>query len=212
MSSQRSYDNSRRAELARLTRRRILDATRDLVIRHGPAAVTMRVVATHAAVSVETVQKAFRTKAVLLKEAYDVTLAGDDEPIAMIDRPEIQAVLAATTPREKLARYATFARVVGERTGPLLSRLLAGSHSGDPDLADFRDTVNRERLLGVTGIVGHLAGVGGLRAGLPPERARDITWALISPELYELFVIDRGWTSEQYEQWLAQALVDALAP
>jgi AcrR family transcriptional regulator len=208
--SRRQYDNTRRAEQARATRRRVLDAARELVIARGPTAVTMREVATAAGVSAETVQKAFRTKATLLKEAYDVTLAGDDEPVPMVDRPEFRAVLAATTPREKLSRYAALARILGDRVGPLLSKLLAGARGGDTDLADFRDTVNRERLIGATGIVGHLADTGGLRPGLPVDRARDILWALISPELYELFVTDRGWTSDQYEQWLAQALADAL--
>ena len=208
--SGRSYDNTRRAEQARLTRRRVLDAAHDLIVARGPTSVTMREVAAHAAVSAETVQKTFRTKAALLKETYDVTLAGDDEPAPMSDRPEIQAILAATTPREKLARYAAVARVFGERTGPLLSKLLAGARSGDPDLADFRETVNKERLIGVTGIVGHLADTGGLRAGQSPEHARDIVWALISPELYDLLITDRGWTSDQYEQWLAQTLADAL--
>jgi AcrR family transcriptional regulator len=208
--SGRSYDNTRRAEQARRTRRRVLDATRDLIVERGPVAVTMRDVAARAGVSAETVQKAFGTKAALIKQAYDVTLAGDDEPVPMIDRAELRAVLAATTPREKLARYAALGRLIGDRTGPLLSKLLAGARSGDAVLAEFRETVNRERLIGATGIVGHLADTGGLRAGLSPDRARDIVWALISPELYELLVTDRGWTSDEYEQWLARALADAL--
>jgi AcrR family transcriptional regulator len=210
MSGRRSYDNSRRVEQARLTRRRILDSARDLIVTRGPAAVTMREVAAHAAVSPETVQKAFGTKAALLKETYDVTLAGDDEPVPMAERPEIQAVMAATAPREKIARYATVARVIGDRIGPLVSRLLAGARSGDADLAHFRETVNRERLAGVNGIVGHLAETGCLPGGLPLDRARDIVWALISPEMYDLLITDRGWTSDQYERWLAQALTDAL--
>jgi AcrR family transcriptional regulator len=211
MSDRRLYNNSLRVEQARRTRRRILDTARDLIVTRGPAAVTMREVAAHAAVSAETVQKAFGTKAALLKETYDVTLAGDDEPVPMLERPEIQAILAATTPREKIARYATFARMVGDRIGPLVSRLLAGARSGDADLAHFRATINRERLAGVTGIVGHLAETGCLPDGLALERARDIVWALISPEMYDLLVTDRGWTPEQYEHWLAQALTDALS-
>lgn len=206
----RAYDNSRRVEQARATRRRVLDAARELIVERGPTAVTMRSVAARAGVSAETVQKAFRTKAALMKETYDVTLAGDDEPIAVADRPEIQAIMAAATAREKLTRYAAFARVVGDRIGPLLSRLLAAARGGDPDLAEFRETINRERLIGATGIVTHLAETGGLRAGLPPDRARDTVWALISPELHELLVTDRGWTPDEYERWLAETLIAAL--
>ena len=207
----RAYDNTHRAEQARLTRRRVLDAARELLVERGPAAVTMRDVATHAGVSAETVYKTFRTKATLIKDVYDVTLAGDDEPIPMIDRPEIQAVFAANSPWDKLARYAFAARRVGERVGPLLAKLLAAASGGDPDLAQFRETINSERLVGADALVHHLAAAGDLRADLNPDRARDIVWTLISPEVYELVVGDRGWSPDEYEQWLAQALTAALA-
>ncbi|MDI6105961.1 helix-turn-helix domain-containing protein [Actinoplanes sp. NEAU-A12] len=208
--TRRVYDNTRRAEQARLTRRRILDAARELLVERGPAAVTMRDVATGAGVSVETVYKTFRTKAALIKDVYDVTLAGDDEPIPMINRPEIRAVFAAATPRDKVARYAFAARRVGERVGPLLAKLLAGARGGDPDLLRFRETINQERMAGAGGIVRHLAATGGLRADVDPDRACDILWTLISPEVYELLVADRGWSPEEYEQWLARSLTDAL--
>jgi len=37
--------------------------------------------------------------------------------------------------------------------------------------------------------------------------ARDLIWALISPELHQLLVQRRGWTSDAYERWLTDALV-----
>jgi AcrR family transcriptional regulator len=141
--TRRVYDNTRRAEQARLTRRQVLDAARELLVERGPAAVTMRDVATRAGVSAETVYKTFGTKAALIKDVYDVTLAGDDEPIPMIDRPEIQAVIAASGARDKIARYAYAARRIGERVGPLLAKLLAGARGGDADLSQFRETTNR---------------------------------------------------------------------
>jgi AcrR family transcriptional regulator len=208
--SRRGYDNTRRAEQARLTRRCVLDAGRELLVERGPAAVTMRDVAARAGVSVETVYKSFRTKAALIKDVYDVTLAGDDEPIPMIDRPEIQAVFAASRPQDKVARYASAARQVGERVGPLLAKLLAGARGGDADLLRFRETINQERMAGAGSIVRHLAETGGLRVDIDPARACDMVWTLISPEVYELLVVDRGWSPDEYEQWLAQALIDAL--
>jgi AcrR family transcriptional regulator len=210
--SRRSYDNTRRAEQARLTRRGVLEAARDLLTERGPAAVTMREVAAHAGVSTETVKKTFGTKAALIKTVYDVTLAGDDEPIPMIDRPEIQAVFTATDPRDKLARYAARARQIGERVGPMLAKLLAAARGGDPELTQFRTTIDGERLIGAGVMASHLASTGGLRTDLDPDRARDIIWTLISPEIYELLVADRGWSPHEYERWLAKALADALAP
>jgi hypothetical protein len=40
--------------------------------------------------------------------------------------------------------------------------------------------------------------------------AGDIIHALMSPEVYGLLVIDRGWTSDRYERWLSEILIDQL--
>src|SRR6202012_860568 len=52
----------------------------------GYAGTTMKAVAAAAGVSVPTVEAAFGTKARLLKAAIDVATAGDDAPVAMLDR------------------------------------------------------------------------------------------------------------------------------
>ncbi|HEX6771094.1 MAG TPA: TetR/AcrR family transcriptional regulator, partial [Acidobacteriaceae bacterium] len=49
-----------------------------------------------------------------------------------------------------------------------------------------------------------------LRRGLDPKQARDILWSLTSRDLYRLLVRDRGWTAQQYEDWLGNTLVEAL--
>jgi AcrR family transcriptional regulator len=205
--SPRSYDNTGRAEQARATRRRILDAARELIIERGPAAITMRDIAGRARVSPETLYKAFGTKAALVKAVYDVTLAGDDEDVPMVDRPELRAIREATDPREKLARYAALARAVSDRVGPLLSKLQAAAQSGDPDMRDIVATTDAERLFGAA----YLVETGWLRPGLEPDRARDIVWALNSPQLYQMLVGERGWSPQEYERWLATTLADALA-
>jgi hypothetical protein len=57
-----------------------------------------------------------------------------------------------------------------------------------------------------------LARSGALRPGLRERDAADIIHALLSPELYRLFVVDRGWKPERYERWLLATLVDQLLP
>jgi hypothetical protein len=49
-----------------------------------------------------------------------------------------------------------------------------------------------------------------LRRGLDPQHARDILWSLTSRDLYRMLVRDRGWTAQQYEEWLANTLVETL--
>ena len=55
-----------------------------------------------------------------------------------------------------------------------------------------------------------LARARSLRAGLRERDAADLIHALMSPELYRLLVVDRGWTPERYQEWLATTLVQQL--
>jgi hypothetical protein len=68
------------------------------------------------------------------------------------------------------------------------------------------------RLAGQGRFVAMLAGKGALRAGLSVEEARDVVWTLCSLEVHDLLVVERGWTSERYQEWLATALTRVLLP
>jgi AcrR family transcriptional regulator len=209
---QRGYDNSRRAEQARATRARILDAARGLLVANGYAGTTIAQVAAAAHVSSETVQKAFGTKAALAKAVYDVTLVGDDEPVPLRDRPAFVALLEEPDPGRKLEHYAAIGRALWERIGPLLEVLMQGAQAGEPDLVAFVATIRRESHTGASGIVAHLASVGALRPGLDVDHARDELWLLIQPENYRLLVGERGWSLNDVEAWLARSARAALLP
>lgn len=56
------------------------------VLECGYSATAMRVVAASVGVAVPTVELLFGTKPRLLKAAIDVTIAGDDEPVGVLDR------------------------------------------------------------------------------------------------------------------------------
>ncbi|MDQ6846715.1 MAG: hypothetical protein M3019_03905 [Candidatus Dormibacteraeota bacterium] len=49
-----------------------------------------------------------------------------------------------------------------------------------------------------------------LRPELNPRRAAGIFWALSNEELYREFVVERGWTPDEYDSWLAATLTDQL--
>ncbi len=50
-------------------------------------------------------------------------------------------------------------------------------------------------------IVTSLDAKGALRPELDVDRASDILWTLNHPNMWQLLVVERGWTPEQYEQW-----------
>ena len=206
----RTYDNSRRAEQARATRRRIVDAARELLLAQGYAATTIPQVAKAAGVSSETVQKGFGTKAALAKAVYDVTLVGDDEPVPLRDRPEFQAVIAETDPVRKLAAYGVVGRMLWERLGPLMAVLMQGAQAGEPDLVAFVATVRRESYTGASGLVGDLAARGVLRPDLSVEQARDELWLLIQPEPWLLLLNERGWSLDAVQAWFTRTASAAL--
>jgi hypothetical protein len=49
-----------------------------------------------------------------------------------------------------------------------------------------------------------------LAKGLTLQEARDILWALTGRDMYRMFVIERKWTPDEYEKWLAQLLIKSL--
>ena len=205
--STRSYESGLRTEQARLTRARIVDAARALLLDGGYEAMTMAALARAADVSTQTIYNAVGGKAAVIKAAYDVTLAGDDDPRPMIERPEFSALVTATDPATMLRAYAAFSRRIGERVGPLLAALGANA---DEEVRAFTSTIEDERLRGNGSMVAQLARRVGLPKGMSRQRATDIVWALTAPELFARLVRQRGWTPAEYERWLGDALIDAL--
>src|SRR3954470_21816496 len=82
----RPYDATRRRAAAERARRRVLDTARRLFLTDGYAATTMAAVAAGAAVSVESVYKAYGTKARLVLAVFHDAIAGP--------RPETAALRA----------------------------------------------------------------------------------------------------------------------
>jgi AcrR family transcriptional regulator len=205
--STRSYDSALRTEQARLTRARILDAARALLLDGGYEAMTIGALARAADVSTQTIYNAVGGKAAVIKAAYDVALAGDDDPRPMSERPEFVAMTAADDPAAMLRAYAAFSRRIGERVGPLLAVLLIHA---DDEVRAFAATIDGERLRGNGTMVANLAKRFGLPSGMTRQRATDEVWGLTAPELFDRFVRQRGWTLDQYERWLGDALIAAL--
>jgi AcrR family transcriptional regulator len=208
--SSRAYDSPLRREQARQTQRRIVDAAYRLLLDQGYAATTMAAVAEAAGVSPQTVYKAFGTKAALVKRVYDVTLVGDDEPVPLGEREDVRAAHDEPDPRRFLAWYADLGRTLLERLAPLLTVVLGGARSGERELVELVATMNGERLKGTTMAAVRLDELGALRPELSVEQARDLIWTLNSLEVWDLLVIQRGWTPDAYSAWVGQAMADAV--
>jgi hypothetical protein len=49
-----------------------------------------------------------------------------------------------------------------------------------------------------------------LRLDLDYTKARDIFWMLTGRDIYRMLVRKRGWSSQKYQNWLADTLVRSL--
>ncbi|MGO4360347.1 TetR/AcrR family transcriptional regulator [Terrabacter sp. RAF57] len=207
MSTDRAYDNSSRAEAALATRRRIIEAAGEMLLRDGYHAMSVSALAANAGVSAQTVYNAIGGKAAVVKAVYDVLLVGDDAPVAMQDRPEFRAMSTAPDREAFVRAYAALCATIYERVGPLLGVLLAQGAGGDTGLQEFVATIDRERRAGNTNALNALDAAHGLPPQLDRERFIDIVWTVTSPEIYDRFVRRCGWTHAMYAAWLAEAVV-----
>jgi AcrR family transcriptional regulator len=202
----RSYNSERRREAAGRNRAAVLAACRELLFRDGYHATTVRAVAERAGVSVETVYKTFGGKPGMVKALWDSTLAGDDEPVSMADRPQMREILQTREPGAKLRLYAAFVRGIHERITPLFTLLTQAG----PEVGEVLEIGERERLTGVTAFVAHLDEAGALGPDADPAHVADALWALAGPQLYTQLTAGRGWSTDTYEQWLAATLTATL--
>lgn len=207
--SPRRYTSEVRDEQARRTRRAIVTAARDLFLARGYAATTIDAIAQAAHVSRRTVFNSVGGKAVLLKLVLDWAIVGDDDPVAMADRPAVKAIQAEPDPRKALALWAQTVTGVAARVAPI-SEVLTAAADVDPAAAQLLAHGARDRMFGATSFVRQLAALGGLAPDITEQRAADICWALMDGHLYHRLVAERAWTTADFTQWLTDSLAATL--
>lgn len=205
----RPYQGAARQARTRRTRTAVIEAARSLFAERGYAAATIEAISDRSDTPQATVYRLFSSKLGILKAVLDVSIGGDDEAVAMADRPLVRELLSDDDPKGQLARFAALLREVMARVGPV-HRILADAARSDEDAASLLAEIARQRHDGQRRIAHSLARSNALRPGLRERDAADIIHALASPEVYGLLVSDRGWSGERYEQWLREILTGQL--
>lgn len=193
----------------RLARAAVVDAARTLFLERGYGATTIEAISDLSDVPPATVYRLFSSKRGILKALIDVSIAGDDEAVPMSDRPPVRSLLADPDPTNMVAGLVGVAAQVNSRTAAIY-RILVSAAASDPAAAALLDELTRQRQEGQGRIARSLARAGALRPELRERDAGDIIHALMSPEIYGLLVVDRGWPPERYEMWLTDTLADQL--
>jgi TetR/AcrR family transcriptional regulator, regulator of autoinduction and epiphytic fitness len=201
--------SGRRARRALDTRRRIRSAARQLFVKQGYGATTIQQIAEKADVAWQTVYSVFGTKAAILSEIFDVAVAGDDDPIPMAERPFVRHIADARDPRDKARILAAHLRDTNARTADIQT-VIESAADADADTAALWNTLMEQLIRGMTMAATALRQQHALRADLTIEQAADRLWWYAGPWAYRGLVMTRGWSLDEFEDWLAETLYTQL--
>lgn len=212
----RRYNSPRRREQAAATRREILEAAQRLFERDGYATTTMAAIAAEAGVALKTVYVAFETKSGVLRGLWNMLLRGGRDDVPVAQQQWYREVVEEPDPTRQLRLNARNSRVVKLRIAGVLE-VIRSAAPIDSDIAALWSRIQTEFHANQKVICQSLDEKQALKPGLDVERATDILWTLVHPNLWQLLVGERRWTPEQYERWCgdtacAQLLSDPHAP
>lgn len=199
----RTYNSSNRQAQALLTKNRILSASSDLFAEQGFEGVTIDFIAQKANVSAPTVYALFGSKKGILRALMDEALPSQQY------QSLVEESLTSNNARKVLLMGAKIARVMydAERTQMSIFRGASMIATELKELELEREERRYHRLETAIAIIDRLKS---LKPGISPGKARDIMWAYTGRDIYRLLVIERGWSSDDFEQWLGETLIENL--
>ena len=202
-SARRAYKSLTRQRQAHETRERIVEATRQLLEAEGYAGMTVEAVARRAEVAVQTVYAVFGSKTGILAELLNQTTFGADY------ENTVRQILEEKDPEKRLRGAARIARQIhdAQRAG---FDLLRGAGVVAPELARLEQERERIRYEREEAMIQSLRDAKRLRPELSYRAARDILWTLTGTDVYRMLVREREWSSQKYQDWLADTLVHSL--
>lgn len=185
----------------------MLEVAERLFLRHGYAATTVAIIAAVARVSSETIYKSFGGKAGVVRAIQQAGLSGAG-PVPAPDRSD-EVSATEENPASILRAWATLATEVTPRVAPI-TLLVRSAAATDADMAALLDDIVEQRLERMAHNARRLAVRGGLRPGLADDCVRDVLFAYTAPELYELLVLQRGWSLTDFGDFIYRGLVAEL--
>jgi AcrR family transcriptional regulator len=202
----RPYASTLRSEQAAQTRARIVDAAGDLFLTKGYPSTTVRQIAEAAGVAVDTVYATFGSKVRVLTALIDRRLAPAGEE-SVLERPEATAVRDETDQRLQIHLFARGIAQFSEAVRPVFEMLRVAA-AVEPEVEPVHREMEEQRARNMRVAVEWIAARGPLRVSL--DRAVDDVWTLTSPDVARLLCDLRGLTTQDYADWLEDALVELL--
>lgn len=184
-----------------MTRDRIVAAARSLMSERGWAGTTVQAIAEEAGVAPQTVYASFGNKPSILKGMRE-TMIRDARITELMDE-------AAGEPRasRRLELWAKLVRQQMETSYDVIAIHREAARSDASVAEAYRRVLdNRARVFAE-----FVAGLGDqLAAGLDAKAATDLLWAFSNEGLWQELTMERGWSPQDFERWLAGALIHQL--
>ncbi len=199
-----------RSERSRATQRRVVAAATQLFIRDGYLDTTVTAIAKQAGVAVQTLYLSFGSKDSLLAAALDVAIAGDDEPMPILERPWFSQMRDEADGRQALAVFVAMAADVVARVEPLYD--VVQRASADVQVGDLLERTKRQRRETFAASVRLLVGKAGFAPGLSADRATSVLYALLSEECYRLLVVEEDWSQAEWRDWVERTAAAQMFP
>lgn len=199
----RAYNSENRQSQAAQTRERILQAAKRLFQTEGFDQVTIGKLAKAAEVSAPTIYAVFKSKRGVLQALMDEALPSDQFS-ALVDQS-----MQGGSPVNRLRITAKMARQIYDAERELMD-VLRGASVVSPEVRELEQEREQRRHDRQAEYVSQLYQEKVLLPELTLDKARDIVWALTGRDLYRMLVMDRGWTPDEYEKWLAEQMARAV--
>ena len=193
----RAYRSTLRAQQARETRERVIRAAGVVFSRQGYQAATMSAIAREAAVSTETV-KATASKSDLLIAAFETIFAGAEGEASLADTPAGATITDLDA--EGFVDAVVDAIALANEHGHALWTVLLGAALSDASVEHALQRILANRRADYARLVSELAARGAVFAD-PVRAAAELSF-LLSPEGYQQFVVQSGWSRADYVAWL----------
>jgi AcrR family transcriptional regulator len=199
----RPYKSVTRNAHAAQTRTRILAVAKNLFESEGFEHVTIEKIAQSAGVSIPTVYSLFQSKRGVLRALMDEALPKDQFD-ALVEKS-----IQEKSPTMRLHFSAKIARQMYDAEKAQMD-IFRGAVILAPEFKEFEKEREVRRYDRQAVTIKAMVEEQSLAAGLSVKKAKDILWTFTGRDLYRMLVLEQGWTSDDYEKWIAQMLVNAL--
>ena len=204
MIKKRAYNTESRKIQAIETKTRVLASAKNLFITKGFDNVTMDEIAKIAGVSTPSVYSFFKSKQGVIRSIMDEAL--EKEKFEEL----VQKVTQIKTLKGRLEISAQISRRLYDAEKDQINSFRNTSVLG-PEFKAIEKEREERRYQRQEKTLKEVANEESLAEGINLKKARDILWAFTGRDIYRLLVIDKEWTSEEYEKWLAHSLIKLIA-